>query len=56
MRQQGPAQAQFRDALQRLRVGRSTQNGWALFMTRCRTTLLHSDYISFRNAQTCRQY
>jgi ATP-dependent DNA helicase PIF1 len=50
LRQQGEAQARFRDALQRLRTGGSTQNDWAMFMTRCRANLPYSDYASFRDA------
>lgn len=50
MRQQGGAQARFRDALQRLRVGESTQNDWALFMTRCRVNLPAATQVAFSHA------
>src|SRR5947209_724156 len=50
MHQQGDAQARFREALQRLRVGKPTVNDWAFLMKRCRASLPHRERTSFQDA------
>ena len=50
VRQEGTAQAGFRNALGRLRVGASTQNDWALLMSRCRAALPENIRNSFISA------
>ena len=50
MRQRGGSQAQFQDALQRLRTRETKQNNQVLFMTRCRATLSQTKRLSFQDA------
>ena len=50
MRQQGDSQAQFRDALGRLRDGESTANDWNLLSKRCRVSLPVDERDSFESA------
>jgi ATP-dependent DNA helicase PIF1 len=47
MRQLGDSQKPFRDALGRLRLGKSTLDDWSLLMTRCRVALSTAEKVAF---------